>query len=128
MRGPRATIWLHGPADLFDSRGHCIEFAVRTLDNPAFGIVSLLARPPLAFVVARVIIVDQFGLNTIPAPHQNNCCHRLLLHWLGVGRPLAGLRSDGEGLRSGDSESNSLVSDLRSHSSTLLFASLRQAA
>src|SRR5216683_3985905 len=90
----RPKIWLHRPADLFDSRGHGIEFAVRTLDNPAFGIVSLLACPQLAFGVARVIVVDQFGLNTIPAPHQNNCCHCLLLRWLGVGRPLAGLRSE----------------------------------
>src|SRR6266851_5681091 len=128
MRATPTQDWVQRPADLFDSRGHCIEFAVRTLDNPTFGIVSLLARPQLAFGVARVIVVDQFSLNTIPAPHQNNCCHRLLLRWLGVGRPLAGLRSEWKGLRSGESGSNSLVSDLRSHSSTLLFASPRQAA
>jgi hypothetical protein len=52
-----------------------LKFAIRAFHRPSLGAMSFLACPQLAFVIARVIIVYQFGLNAIPSTQQSNRCH-----------------------------------------------------
>ena len=52
---------------LFDAGCHLLEFAVRALHGPSFWAMSFLSSPDPALRVARMIFVNQFSLNAIPA-------------------------------------------------------------
>src|SRR5689334_22305258 len=72
----RTTAAVRPGAVLFDAGRHLVDLPVGTFYDPAFGAMALLARPQATLGIARVALIYDFSLNTIPSPQQGNCCHR----------------------------------------------------